>query len=85
MSERYNFTIEEVTPDELSSVVTWFSDEYYEGDRSAAETHFADHFEGGTTFLGRTQRQIAGFITIRWVSENPDFKRNNVGGWTTEM
>lgn len=78
MEEESGFSIDEVRPGELSSVVDWFTDEYYEGDRSAAEKHFRDHFEGGTTFLGRARGQIAGFITIRWVSGNPEFRKKGV-------
>jgi GNAT superfamily N-acetyltransferase len=78
MNERYNFEIKEVTAGELASVAGWFAREYYEGDSSAADMHFGDHFDGGTTLLGRTEGKIAGFITIRWVSGNVEFRKNNV-------
>ena len=68
MDERYVFEIAELASDELPSTVEWFAANYYGGDASAGEKHFADHFEGGATYIGRTGRTIAGFITMRWVN-----------------
>ena len=66
---RFDFEISEVTDKELPSIVTWFAANYYEGDVEAARRHFADHFDGGTTFIGRAQGTMAGFITVRWFSK----------------
>jgi len=68
MDERYVFEIAELAPDRLAATVDWFAANYYGGDVSASEKHFSDHFEGGTTYIGRTGRTIAGFITMRWAN-----------------
>ena len=54
--DEHEFEISEVTRDELPSITRWFADNYHEGDESAADKHFADHYSGGgTTFLGRIE------------------------------
>ena len=74
-----SFTIKQVTRDELPATIAWFADNYYIDDSSEAALHFADHEnDGGTTFLAHHQDQIAGFVTIRWQSENPHFKAQNI-------
>lgn len=68
VDERYVFEIAELAPDGLESTVEWFAANYYGGDVSAGQRHFSDHFEGGTTYIGRSGRAMAGFITMRWVN-----------------
>lgn len=64
------FEIAGVTAQDLPSVLRWMTDYYHEGDARSGEKHFADHFDGGTTFIARHGKDIVGSVTIRWVSKS---------------
>ena len=71
--------ISRVNPSELDAVVRLFADQIYRGDLGEARLHFADHAEGqGDTLLARVHDQLAGFLTIRWQSRNPQFRREGI-------
>ena len=64
---------------DLEWVVEMFIRQVYPDNPEGARRHFADHAEGGgSTFLAFVQGELAGYITIRWQSENPLFRRENI-------
>jgi GNAT superfamily N-acetyltransferase len=68
-----------VRPEDLSWVVEMFTRQVYPDDPEGAHLHFNDHAEGGgATFLAVVQGELAGYITIRWQSANPLFRRENI-------
>ncbi len=63
----------------LLDVIALFARMVYAGDLAAANAHFADHVDGrGTTLLAVTPDEMAGYVTIRWHSENPLFAKENI-------
>jgi predicted N-acetyltransferase YhbS len=72
--------ITSVNNTELPAVIEWFREHYYGGDNHAAYEHFGDHEQpnGGATLLAKAGDTIAGFVTIRWVSHNLAFQRDNI-------
>jgi GNAT superfamily N-acetyltransferase len=53
--------------------------EWVTGSREAAHEYLSDHRTGGgSTLIARIGESIAGLITIRWTSNNPDFAARNV-------
>ena len=68
-----------VRSEDLAWVVEMFTRQVYPDDPEGAHLHFADHSEGGgATFLAFVQGELAGHITIRWQSNNPLFRRENI-------
>ena len=68
-----------VRSEDMERVVEMFIRQVYPDDPEGARRHFADHAEGGgSTFLAFVQGELAGYLTIRWQSENPLFRRENI-------
>jgi len=68
-----------VRSEDLTWVIEMFTRQVYPDDPEGAQLHFADHAEGGgATFLAIMQGELAGYITIRWQSNNPLFRRENI-------
>jgi len=68
-----------VRSEDLEWVVEMFVRQVYPDDLEGARHHFDDHAEGGSsTFLAFVQGELAGYITIRWQSENPLFRQENI-------
>jgi GNAT superfamily N-acetyltransferase len=68
-----------VRPEFLPDVVALFARIVYAGDVAEANSHFADHEAGqGTTLLAVVQDELAGYVTIRWQSNNPLFAKENI-------
>jgi GNAT superfamily N-acetyltransferase len=68
-----------VRSEDLDWVVEKFTRQVYPDDPEGAQSHFADHAEGGgATFLSFVHGELAGYITIRWQSDNPIFRRENI-------
>ncbi len=64
---------------DLAAVTHLFADQVYAGDREQARLHLADHAEGGgDTLLALVSDTLAGFLTIRWQSRNPQFRRDGI-------
>jgi GNAT superfamily N-acetyltransferase len=71
--------IQRVRPEDLDWVVTMFIEQVYPDDPEGAHRHFDDHADGGgVTFLAFVQEELAGYLTIRWQSDNPLFRRENI-------
>lgn len=63
---------------DVEAITALFAREYY-ASLEEAIAHFADHIGGdGASFLAYVEGTWAGFITIRWVSHNPDFRANKI-------
>lgn len=63
----------------LDAVVRLFADQVYRGDLDLARLHFADHAQGqGDTLLALVDGRLAGFLTLRWQSNNPLFRREGI-------
>ena len=68
-----------VQPGDLEWVVPMFAKRYYTSKPDEALVHFADHSSGGgETFLAFKGGEWAGFVTIRWVSHNVQFREANI-------
>jgi GNAT superfamily N-acetyltransferase len=73
------FEIRQVRPEELPAVREMFTREVWVDGGEAAERHFEDHAEGGgETFIAWAGDVFAGYVTIRWVSRNPRFRKANI-------
>jgi GNAT superfamily N-acetyltransferase len=71
--------IKVVRSEDLTWVVEMFTRQVYPDDPDGAHLHFADHAAGGAaTFLAFVQSELAGYITIRWQSNNPLVRRENI-------
>ena len=74
-----NLRIELVRQKDLERVVALFAEQVYSWEPNEAQTHFADHAAGeGVTFLAFGGEALAGYVTIRWRSNNPQFRRENI-------
>jgi len=72
-------TIERLRVEDLEPTIALFIREVYPGDPEAARQHFSDHAEGqAETFLARVNGALAGYLTLRWVSNNPLFRKRNI-------
>lgn len=68
-----------VQPKDVEEVARLFARDVYGGDEREAQEHLADHATGGgDTFLAYAGNELAGYVTIRWVSHNPLFRENNI-------
>jgi len=71
--------IRHVQPRDVEWVIALFAQCYYTDNPEEAKVHFADHVAGGgETFLAFVDEALAGFVTIRWVSENVRFREANI-------
>ncbi len=71
--------IRRVLLEELPDVVELFRNKVYHWNPAEAVAHFEDHVSrGGETFLAWDGEELAGFLTLRWVSRNPAFRDNNI-------
>jgi GNAT superfamily N-acetyltransferase len=74
-----NIYIERVAPTDLAQVIQLFIQQVYPGDPEEAHQHFGDHAEGkADTFLAWVESSLAGYLTIRWQSNNPQFRQQNI-------
>ena len=71
--------IELIPPGQVDETIELFTQHVYEGNRDQALTHLAGHREGeADTFLAYAGRSLAGFLTIRWHSDYPGFRDQNI-------
>lgn len=71
--------IERVAPADLAEVIQIFIEQVYPGDPESAYLHFSEHAEGqADTFLAYVGDKLAGYLTIRWRSNNPLFYQNSI-------
>jgi GNAT superfamily N-acetyltransferase len=71
--------IECVLVENLAATIDLFIQQVYPGDPTEAPQHFSDHAEGqADTFLAWVDGNLAGYLTIRWQSKNPLFRRHNI-------
>jgi GNAT superfamily N-acetyltransferase len=72
-------TIERVQTADLAATIALFAREIYPGDPTEAQRHFEGHAEGqADTFLAHVSGNLAGYLTIRWQSNNPNFRQHNI-------
>lgn len=68
-----------VEPESIEEIIALFTGQVYSGDSEEARAHFADHATGGgDSFLAYVDDVLAGYITIRWQSNYPGFRDNNI-------
>ena len=66
------FTIERVRALDLATTIDLFIQQVYPGDPHRAHEHFSGHAERqAETFLARVDGRLAGYLTLRWESNNP--------------
>jgi GNAT superfamily N-acetyltransferase len=71
--------IELIQPGQVDEVIELFTRHIYEGDRNQAVAHLAGHHEGeADTFVAYAGKILAGFLTIRWHSDYPGFRDQNI-------
>jgi GNAT superfamily N-acetyltransferase len=71
--------ISRVQTAELPAVIALFEREVYPDEPGEARVHFAGHAQGqADTFLARVAGELAGYVTIRWQSNNPLFRQANI-------
>jgi GNAT superfamily N-acetyltransferase len=71
--------IERVAPTDLAHVIQLFIQQVYPGRPEEAHRHFSGHLEGqADTFLAGVDGSLAGYLTIRWHSKNPQFRQHNI-------
>ncbi len=65
--------------DVAQSAVLHFIADWVTGDADSAREHIADHADGGgTTLVATIGEDVAGLVTVRWRSENPDFAERGI-------
>ncbi len=68
-----------IQPADLPAVIDLFARQVYTAHPADARTHFADHKEGqADTFLALVVDTLAGYLTLRWQSNNPQFRQHNI-------
>ena len=73
------FTIERVRPEDLATTIDLFVQQVYPGDPEGAHQHFSGQAEGqAETFLAWVDGRLAGYLTLRWQSNNPLFRQRNI-------
>ena len=71
--------ITQIRPNDLDWVIELFTRYVYNMNSNQAYTHFADHADGrGNTFIACISGELAGFVTIRWQSNNPLFRKDTI-------
>lgn len=71
--------IERIAPTDLAQVVQLFIQQIYPGDPERAHEHFSGHAERqAETFLAWVDGRLAGYLTLRWQSNNPLFRERNI-------
>lgn len=74
-----NLVIQRMQPKALAAAIELFTQTVYAGNAAEAQAHLADHADGrGDTLLAYVDEQFAGFVTIRWQSNNPRFRAENI-------
>ena len=74
-----DFQIERVAPAELAQIIQLFIEQVYPAHPEEAHRHFAGHAQGqADTFLAWISGNLAGYLTIRWQSNNPQFRQRNI-------
>lgn len=72
-------SIERVAPTDLAEVIKLFTHQVYPAHPEEAHSHFAGHVQGqADTLLARVAGDLAGYLTIRWQSNNPQFHQHNI-------
>ena len=73
------FVIERVRAEDLAATIDLFTHQVYPGDPQEAHQHFTEHAEGqAETFLAWVEGSLAGYLTIRWQSHNPQFRQHTI-------
>lgn len=71
--------IRRVEPDTVMEVIALFEEQVYLENPEEAYDHFADHASGGgDSCLAYVEGALAGYVTIRWQSNNPLFRDNGI-------
>ena len=71
--------IKRVAPTELADIIQLFTEQVYPNHPEDSHRHFAGHAEGqADTFLAWVTGSLAGYLTIRWQSKNPQFRQQNI-------
>ncbi len=71
--------ITQIKPDDLAQAIKLFAQSVYGGNVDEAQAHLADHaVGGGATLLAQVDGEFAGFVTVRWQSNNPRFRAANI-------
>ena len=71
--------IQHIQPGQVDEVTELFTHHVYEGNRDQAITHLAGHREGeADTLIAYAGGSLAGFLTIRWHSNYPGFRDQNI-------
>lgn len=73
------FIIKRVRVEDLAETIDLFIQQVYPGDPARAHEHFSGHAEGhAETFLAWGNGHLAGYLTLRWKSNNPLFRERNI-------
>jgi GNAT superfamily N-acetyltransferase len=71
--------IERVAPTELAEVIQLLTEHVYPAHPEEAQRHFSGHTQGqADTFLAWIAGSLAGYLTIRWQSNHPRFRQQNI-------
>jgi GNAT superfamily N-acetyltransferase len=71
--------IERVAPTDLAEVIQLFTKQVYPSHPEETHRHFAGHAEEqADTFLASVAGELADYLTIRWHSNNPQFRQHNI-------
>lgn len=74
-----DLSITRVAPADLASIIQMFTEQVYPNDAEQAREHFSGHAEGqADTFLAWVDGRLVGYVTLRWVSNNPLFRERNI-------
>ncbi len=74
-----DLAIVRVRAGDLAATIDLFTQQVYPGDPEGARQHFTEHAEGqADTFLAWIDGSLAGYLTIRWQSNNPRFRQHNI-------
>ena len=72
-------TIEPVLAEDVPTTIDLFLQQVYPGDPERAREHFSGHVERqAETFLAWVEGHLAGYLTLRWESNNPRFREQNI-------
>ena len=73
------FIIKRVRVEDLAETIDLFIQQVYPGDPARAHEHFSGHAERlADTFLAWVNGRLAGYLTLRWESNNPLFRERNI-------
>jgi GNAT superfamily N-acetyltransferase len=79
LSDMAEVSIERVAPADLAEVIQLFTEQVYPDHPEEAYRHFAGHAKGqADTFLASVAGELAGYLTIRWHSNNLQFHQHHI-------